>query len=55
MNPLCLGLEVIVLGARLCMGSRGDAYENAIVESLFANLECELMYSTFRLEDNYPR
>lgn len=20
MNPLCLGLEVIVLGARLCMG-----------------------------------
>jgi transposase InsO family protein len=30
-------------GVRLSMGSAGDAYDNALCESFFATLECELM------------
>jgi len=29
-------------GVRPSMGSRGDCYDNALCESLFATLECEL-------------
>jgi putative transposase len=31
------------LGVRPSMGSVGDAYDNAMAESFFANLECELI------------
>lgn len=30
-------------GVRLSMGSVGDAYDNAMCESFFATLECELL------------
>ena len=30
-------------GVRLSMGTMGDAYDNAMTESLFASLECELV------------
>ena len=29
---------------RLAVGSAGDAYDNAMCESFFATLECELLY-----------
>ena len=36
-------------GVRLSMGSRGDCYDNALCESFFATLECELLQrSSFR-------
>ena len=36
-------------GVRLSMGSTGDCYDNALCESFFATLECELIdRSTFR-------
>ena len=36
-------------GVRLSMGSRGDCYDNALCESFFATLECELLErSSFR-------
>lgn len=36
-------------GVRPSMGSRGDCYDNAVSESFFASLECELLdRSTFR-------
>jgi putative transposase len=31
------------MGVRLSMGSVGDAYDNAMAESFFASLECELI------------
>ena len=30
-------------GVRLSMGSTGDCYDNALCESFFATLECELI------------
>ena len=30
-------------GVSLSMGSRGDCYDNALCESFFATLECELL------------
>ena len=36
-------------GVNLSMGSRGDCYDNALCESFFATLECELLQrSSFR-------
>ena len=32
-----------MLGVRPSMGSVGDAYDNAMCESFFATLECELL------------
>jgi putative transposase len=32
------------VGVRPSMGSVGDAYDNAMAESFFATLECELLY-----------
>lgn len=32
-----------MLGVRPSMGSVGDAYDNAMAESFFASLECELL------------
>ena len=38
-----------VVGVSLSMGSRGDCYDNALCESFFATLECELLErSSFR-------
>ena len=38
-------------GVRLSMGSRGDCYDNALCESFFATLECELLErSSFIIE-----
>ena len=31
------------MGVRLSMGTVGDAYDNAMAESIFASLECELI------------
>jgi putative transposase len=33
-------------GVRPSMGSVGDAYDNAMAESFFATLECELLWRT---------
>jgi len=37
------GQRCETLGVRPSMGSRGDAYDNAMAESFFATLECELL------------
>ena len=37
------GQRCRTLGVRPSMGSRGDAYDNAMAESFFATLECELL------------
>jgi putative transposase len=37
------GQRCHTLGVRPSMGSRGDAYDNAMAESFFATLECELL------------
>ena len=37
------GQRCQTLGVRPSMGSRGDAYDNAMAESFFATLECELL------------
>ena len=34
------------MGVRPSMGSVGDAYDNAMAESFFASLECELLKRT---------
>lgn len=42
-GALAFGQRCKVLGVRPSMGSRGDAYDNAMAESFFATLECELL------------
>ena len=42
-TSLALGQRCAKLGVRLSMGSVGDAYDNAMAESFFASLECELI------------
>ena len=43
------GLRCRKAGVNLSMGSRGDCYDNALCESFFATLECELLQrSSFR-------
>jgi len=37
------GQRCLTFGVRLSMGSVGDAYDNALCESFFATLECELL------------
>ena len=37
------GLRCKAMGVRPSMGSVGDAYDNAMAESFFATLECELI------------
>ena len=39
---IAFGHRCRVLGVRPSMGSRGDAYDNAMAESFFATIECEL-------------
>jgi putative transposase len=42
-GALAFGQRCKELGVRPSMGSRGDAYDNAMAESFFATLECELL------------
>mgnify|MGYP003402895239 FL=1 len=37
------GRRCSLMGVRPSMGSVGDAYDNAMAESFFASLECELI------------
>ena len=39
----CEAIEPAEAGVRPSMGSVGDAYDNAMAESFFATLECELL------------
>ena len=52
-TSIAFGLRCKHAGGRPSMGSVGDAYDNALCESFFASLECELLEQTrFR---NQPR
>jgi putative transposase len=42
-TSVALGQRCAKMGVRLSMGSVGDAYDNAMAESFFASLECELI------------
>ena len=42
-TSLAFGRRCKELGVRPSMGSVGDAYDNALCESFFATLECELL------------
>ena len=42
-TSLALGRRCELMGVRPSMGSVGDAYDNAMCESFFATLECELL------------
>ena len=42
-GALAFGQRCKALGVRPSMGARGDAYDNAMAESFFATLECELL------------
>ena len=42
-TSIALGLRCKEAGIRLSMGSVGDCYDNALCESFFATLECELL------------
>jgi putative transposase len=48
-TSIAFGKRCKVYGVRPSMGSVGDAYDNALAESFFASLECELLdRTTFR-------
>jgi putative transposase len=42
-TALAFGKRCREMGVRPSMGSVGDAYDNAMAESFFASLECELI------------
>ena len=42
-TSIAFGLRCKEVGVRPSMGSVGDAYDNAMCESFFASLECELL------------
>jgi len=42
-TAIAYGQRCLALGIRPSMGSVGDAYDNALCESFFATLECELI------------
>jgi len=42
-TSLAFGKRCKEMGVRPSMGTVGDAYDNAMTESLFATLECELI------------
>jgi putative transposase len=42
-TSLAFGTRCAQMGVRTSMGSVGDAYDNAMAESFFATLECELL------------
>jgi len=43
-TSLAFGRELHDSGLLRSMGSVGDAYDNAVAESFFATLKCELLY-----------
>ena len=43
LTSIAFGNRCQALGVRPSMGSVGDAYDNAMAESFFATLECELL------------
>jgi putative transposase len=45
-TSIAFGLRCSEMGVRPSMGSVGDAYDNAMCESFFATLECELLDRT---------
>jgi putative transposase len=45
-TSISFGLRCKEAGVRPSMGSRGDCYDNAMCESFFATLECELLQRT---------
>ena len=45
-TPVAVGIRCGQMGVRPSMGSVGDAYDNAMCESFFARLECELLNRT---------
>ena len=45
-TSVAFGLHCQEAGVRPSMGSVGDAYDNAMCESFFATLECELLSRT---------
>ena len=48
-TAIAFGKRCTEMGVRTSMGSVGDAYDNAMAESFFASLECELIdRRTFR-------
>jgi len=42
-TAIAYGQRCLAFGVRPSMGSVGDAYDNALCESFFATLECELL------------
>ena len=42
-TSIAFGLRCKEVGVRPSMGSVGDAYDNAMCESFFATIECELL------------
>jgi len=42
-TSIAFGQHLREAGLLASMGSRGDAYDNALCESFFASLECELL------------
>ena len=55
-TALAFGQRCRDAGVRPSMGSVGDCYDNALCESFFATLECELLdRSTFRTRDEVAR
>jgi len=42
-GSVAFGQRCQLLGVRPSMGSRGDAYDNAMAESFFSTLECECL------------
>lgn len=42
-SSVAFGKRCKQMGVRPSMGSKGDAYDNAMAESFFASLECELI------------
>jgi putative transposase len=42
-TSLAFGMRCAEAGVRPSMGSVGDAYDNAMAESFFSTLECELL------------
>jgi len=42
-TAIAYGQRCLAFGVRPSMGTVGDAYDNALCESFFATLECELL------------
>lgn len=54
-TSIAFGSRCRVHGVRPSMGSVGDAYDNAMCESFFATLECELLDQHSFVDPNHAR